>query len=254
MIFKRVWLLSICSIWLCSCTGGADAPLTWDSMFSTATDASQHGQFGKASKYFQMAIDRATSDSASDPRIITVACAYGDMQAYRGRLADAELLYKNAIEVQERQPSFSKSDIVPLQEKLAKVLQQESKNKEAKQLLAQLKAHSGEGKASVKQSRTETLSWPALSEADTTSPSNAGQTSSTSPAASQQSSVSQAPQTVGNLTLLRGSVYTPEEERLMKLRNGRDDQGALPTQQQLQQIMQQQDQQQSGKQVIYSQY
>lgn len=142
---------------------------SWDADLKDGCDACTRGQYGKAAACFQRAIETAEDMSPNDNRVATVACYYGAMQLKRGRLKDAELLYRNALSVDEATMGKDSADAAQVRRSLADVLRREGKYADARQVLAQARSTRRRGKKGptlIANAHQGKRIWPKLSQQD----------------------------------------------------------------------------------------
>lgn len=145
---------------------------SWDEQFKQGSEACTRNQYGRAAAFFQQAIETAEMTDPNDLRIATVACYYAVMQAKRGKLKDAELLYRNALSIDEIQLPPNNPDLQQLRRDLAGILRREGKGAEARRIMAGARVgKKGKGKnapvlvASSTKSKVH-RTWPAVSDQD----------------------------------------------------------------------------------------
>jgi tetratricopeptide (TPR) repeat protein len=122
-------------------------PETWDEFIAAANTDLQAGKTDKAAEKFQHALEMAEAQwGPSDLRVATSAKQYAMMLASRYKNAEAEPLFKRALEIQAKQMKPSDPDLLDTRKRLHDVLLLLFKPEEAKQALGNIKLDSTAGK------------------------------------------------------------------------------------------------------------
>lgn len=100
-------------------------PQSWDEMMQWAANASARGDYMSAERYLNMAMTSAPNDA----RVATAAASLASVESRNGRIAEAERLYKKAIELDAKFLPANSPDITRLRSDLASL--QRRKRQEA---------------------------------------------------------------------------------------------------------------------------
>ena len=129
-------------------------PETWDEFIQTANTERAQGQLDKAAGHYQQALDMAESQfGPHDLHISTAATQYGGMEAQRMKYPHAEELYRKAYEVEKVALPPNNSELLQTRRDFAKMLLQNFKQDEAKEVLGNLKLDGGAPAKSVSKKR-----------------------------------------------------------------------------------------------------
>jgi tetratricopeptide (TPR) repeat protein len=119
-------------------------PDTWDEYIAAANADILAGKTERAGERFQHAMEMAESQwGPNDLRVATSAKQYGMMKATAYKWAEAEPLFKRALDIQAKQLKSGDPELLDTRRRLHDVLLQLFKPDEAKQVLGNVNAGGG---------------------------------------------------------------------------------------------------------------
>jgi tetratricopeptide (TPR) repeat protein len=106
----------------------------WERYNVGGQQAMTQGRWADAERDFKLALAEAEKGGAKDPHLPTSLNALANCYRQQGRFAEAEPLYKRALEVKTAQVGPFSSELIPIYENYAKMLRASGKEQEAGKL------------------------------------------------------------------------------------------------------------------------